>query len=78
MDWIAGAIEFVGSIVVGNKNKWGFLINGIGCLAWVAYVLWTGLSRGLLLVVVPMAFVNLRNFIKWNADNRTVTSWPVG
>jgi hypothetical protein len=64
MDLIAGCAELIGNILVGNKNKWGFACNLLGCLVWI----WVAIHcriYGLLLVVVPGIFVNIRNFRKW-------------
>lgn len=37
----------------------------VGNITWVAYVIMSGTARGLLLVCVPMAMVNIRNYCKW-------------
>ena len=64
LDWVAGAFELSGSYTVGNKKKIGFIFNLIGCLMWIIVAFTSGVY-GLLLVVVPASFVNIRNFIKW-------------
>ena len=64
LDWIAGAFELSGSYTVGNKKKIGFILNLVGCLIWIIVAFTSGVY-GLLLVVVPALFVNIRNFIKW-------------
>jgi len=65
ISWIAGAIELTGNWVIGNKNRWGFVINMVCCVLWVYVALISSEARGLLLVVIPAFFVNFRNFIKW-------------
>ena len=64
MDWIAGALELVGNWLIGNKSRVGFLINLLGCLVWIAAALHLKVY-GLLLVVVPALFINIRNWMKW-------------
>jgi rRNA processing protein Gar1 len=65
MDWIAGIFELLGSWSIGSKKKIGFVCNLIGCVLWV-YVSVTYEIYGLLLVVVPALFINIRNYIKWS------------
>ena len=69
LDWIAGAFELSGSYTVGNKKKIGFILNLIGCLMWIIVDFISGIY-GLLLVVVPAFFVNIRNFKKWSKNKK--------
>ena len=70
MDWAAGLLELCGIWIVGNKCKWGFVFNAICCITWIIYVLSTGQTYGLLLVVIPALIINIRNFIKWNREEK--------
>ena len=67
IDWVAGGLEITGGWLVGNKNWVGFCLNALGCVLWIAYVLTSKHTYGLLLVVIPMLFVNVRNIIKWRS-----------
>ena len=64
MDYIAGLLELLGSYLIGNKNKIGFLLNILGCILWIYVAIQTQIY-GLLLVVIPAIVINSRNFIKW-------------
>ena len=65
LDWIAGSLELLGCWIVGNKNKYAFLC-WMGCgVLWSIVAIHSHLY-GLLIVVVPGFFMNLRNFIKWS------------
>jgi len=64
MDYLAGLLELVGLVIIGNKSRLGFLVNMLGNLLWTFVAIRTHLY-GLLLVVIPAFFINLRNFIKW-------------
>lgn len=68
LDWVAGGLEMGGAWIVGNKNRKGFLALALCDVFWIAYVVMEGVTYGLLVVVVPMLFINLRNFIKWGKD----------
>lgn len=68
MDFIAGFLELLGLIFIGQKIKFGFISNFAGCLIWI-YVAITYGVYGLLLVVIPALFINLYNFWLWNKNN---------
>lgn len=70
VSWIAAATELFGIWVVGNKNKWGFIINIVAGLMWIAVAVFNLPAQGLLLVVVPALFINTRNFIRWRRENK--------
>lgn len=72
MDWLAGVLELLGKWVVGNKNKWGHVINISCCIVWIIYVFWQQTAYGLLIVVIPAIIINIRNFIKWNKEEKNV------
>lgn len=64
MDIFAGIFELIGNYLIGNKNKFGFLINIVSCFIWI-YVAIIFHIYGLLIVVVPAIIINIRNFFKW-------------
>jgi len=68
MDWLAGGLELIACWLIGSRVRSAFLIGLAGNLAWVAYVLTTGSARGLLLVCVPMAVINIRNYHNWGTN----------
>lgn len=70
LDWIAAVFELIGAWLIGNKVKWGFICY-LWCNAlWIAYVLVSDSTYGLLLVIIPSIFVNIRNFIKWTREDK--------
>jgi len=69
MDLIAGFLELCGIYLLGSKKRLGFILNAIACFLWI-YVAVVRDIYGLLLVVVPAIFLNLRGFIKW-IENET-------
>lgn len=64
IDWIAAALELSGDWIVGNKKRIGFIIRLVGCGCWIIAAI-TYEIYGLLLVVIPAIFINIRNFWKW-------------
>ncbi len=71
LDYVAGIFDISGVWVIGNKNKYGFLLTMLGNILWVAVAFKTGVF-GLLIVVVPAIFVNIRNFIKWSKRKKRI------
>ena len=65
MDFLIAIVELIGSWVVGNKNRQGFILLMISNASWIVYVLYEHKVYGLLVVVIPAFFINVRNFIKW-------------
>lgn len=64
MDWIAGIFELAGLYVVGNRNRIGWLFGLVGNLLWT-FLAFRLHIYGLLLVVVPAMFINIRNYRRW-------------
>jgi len=72
MDWLAAAFELIGAWMVGNKNKNGFILIFFGCLTWVFVALTRPGVSGLLLVVLPALWINIRNYIKWKGEDNVL------
>ena len=70
MDFIAGFLELTGLWVVGNRNRFGFILNLLCGCTWIAYVIINKTTYGLLIVVVPALVINTRNFIKWTKESK--------
>jgi len=68
MQYIAGALELFGMVIVGNKNKWAFIIFIACSLCWI-YVAFTAPMYGLLIPVIPSIGINIRNYIKWSKED---------
>ena len=69
MSWIAGVFELLGIWLIGNKNRFGFLLNLIGCALWIVIAINVPAARGILLVAIPALFINVVNFIKWGKED---------
>ena len=67
MDLIAGFCELLGLYIVGSKKRKGFIINIVCNVLWI-YVAYKTKVFGLLLVVIPAMFINLKNYIVWGQD----------
>ena len=66
MDYIAAILELYAVWIIGNKNKFGFVIAMLGNFFWIAHVIHIQGSYGLLLVSPIMFVINVRNYMKWS------------
>lgn len=70
ISWVASALELWACVAIGNKNKWGFVLMMLGGLMWMSVAIFHLPATGLLLVVVPAFFINIRNFLKWKKQEK--------
>lgn len=70
ISYIAGVLELIGIYILGNKNRYGFLLNIIGNVLWVTVGIMNPGARGLLIVCIPLFFINIINFRKWGNDEK--------
>lgn len=66
IDILAGMLELVGSYLIGNKNKFGFMLS-ICCTIWIYYAI-DHKIYGLLIPTIPGLFISIRNFYKWKRE----------
>ena len=67
---LKATLRLITKEAVGNKKKIGFLVNATGNATWISYVLYKWHTFGLLLVVIPAFFINVRNYTRWFLDDR--------
>jgi len=73
---IAGIVELLAKWMVGNKNRWGWLVHLLSGFLWTYIALNNPkIAGGLLIIVVPSYFINVRNFIKWSKGIGNCNSW---
>jgi nicotinamide riboside transporter PnuC len=72
MDIIAGIFELLAIWLVGSKNRLGFIAGLICNCLWIAYVLTSGQTYGLLIVVIPAIGLNVRGWLAWRHRSRGV------
>ena len=69
MDICAAALELVGAILIGNKDRRGFLVFLGGNALWFA-VGWRAGLWGLVGIGCAFAVVNIRNFRVWGPNDQ--------
>jgi len=71
LDWIAAAVALIGVFLVGQKNKYGFLVCMLSGFCWCLVAVSTGVY-GLFLEVLPLFFLNLYNFNRWRKEDNDI------
>ncbi len=71
MDWILSGLVIAGNLLIGRKNKWGWLVMAVSSVGFIAYALMLIPHQyGL----IPSASINLVISIssarKWFLDER--------
>ena len=67
IDWVATVFTFLAIYMIGNKNRYGFVIMMIGNASWIIIGY---LTESIAMMVANGAFiaVNIRALIKWSAS----------
>ena len=63
--FIPAFFELFGVYLLGSKRKWGFMVSLIGNILWIAYVILSDSTYGLLFVCVAAMVLNIRGFLHW-------------
>lgn len=69
IDWLATVCGLTGVFLLGNKNKYGFLIFMMASASWVSF----GFLTGSLAVIIGSSIfftMHLRGFLAWRRDER--------
>lgn len=69
IDWLATVCGLAGVFLLGNKNKYGFLVFMIASASWVTFGFLTG-SIAVILGSSTFFFMHLRGWLKWRRDER--------
>jgi hypothetical protein len=64
IDIIAALITFTGIYLLGDKNRYGFIVTLIGNIIWLFFGVMTS-SIGILIANIGFALLNVRGYIKW-------------
>ena len=69
IDWVATACGLAGVFLLGNKNRWGFLIFMVASASWVTFGYITG-SYAVILGSSTFFFMHLRGWVRWRRDEK--------
>lgn len=69
IDWLATVFGLTGVFLLGNKNKYGFLIFMMASASWITF----GVLTGSIAVVIGSSIfliMHLRGWLAWRKDER--------
>lgn len=69
IDWLATVCGLTAVLLLGNKNKIGFLVFMMASASWVTFGLIVG-SWAVVFGSTIFFFMHLRGFLKWRRDER--------
>jgi len=72
ISYILGPITILGLYLVGQKNKYGFLVTFFNELLWAYWITITPGTKGLYIVCVVTAIISLRSYRKWCKDEKEI------
>lgn len=69
VDWLATACGLMGVFLLGNKNKYGFLVFMMASASWVTFGVITG-SLAVMLGSTIFFFMHFRGWLRWRRDEK--------
>lgn len=69
LDWLALLAGVYGSYLMTNRNRWGFLVSGIACLAGFAVATLSG-QFGFIAYNAILMVLMVRGFLLWGPSYR--------
>ncbi len=69
IDWLATACGLTGVFLLGNKNKYGFLIFMMASASWITFGILVG-SYAVILGSSIFMIMHFRGWLKWRRDER--------
>jgi hypothetical protein len=68
MDWIASFITMVNVWLLGEQNKYGWVVGMAGNVLWVVYSLWLTWQIPLAILNVVFLGLNIRGYKNWSEE----------
>ncbi len=65
LDWLGIFMSLVSVYMLGNKNKWGFIIFALSNVIWIYLGLMMMSSVGMAVGNFIFMVINIRGFIHW-------------
>jgi nicotinamide riboside transporter PnuC len=69
IDWLATVCGLTGVFLLGNKNKWGFLIFMVASASWVTFGFLIG-SYAVILGSSTFFVMHFRGWLKWRREEK--------
>lgn len=67
--WLAFGLELSGNWIVGDKQRWGFIVKVFGSITWLAVAVliryFPSSINGLIAASILGGLISIRNFYQW-------------
>jgi hypothetical protein len=63
--WVLTALNLYSYFLVGNQNKIGFIVGGIGCILGIIMFSIIVLSIPMIVMYISFGILNTLNYFKW-------------
>lgn len=75
MNWVAFVLILSGNLMVGNKNKSGFIMIAVGSVIWML-IGFKIKDYALVLTNISGTIIMIRNWVKWRNTEKNLVSAP--
>lgn len=66
MDWAVGIIVLMAKWTIGQKNRWGWIMNITADVLMTILAVRNPEIRGFLIITIPSIIISSQNFISWS------------
>jgi nicotinamide riboside transporter PnuC len=73
MDWLGALLIIISVYLTGKKNKWGWVVAGVGAIVFIVIALNKHIY-GMIALDCVLIMMYIRSFIKWNKSDKYETS----
>lgn len=64
LDWLLMILNLYSYYLIGNKNKYGFLLGSVGCILGISLFIYI-FNTPMIIMYVIFGVLNILNYIKW-------------
>lgn len=69
LDWIGIGLSLLSAYMLGNKNKWGFIVFAVSNVIWIFLGLTWMNSIGIAVGNFIFMLINIKGFVNWAKDD---------
>ena len=73
IDWLATVCGLTGVYLLGNKNKYGFLVFMMASASWITFGVLTG-SVAVIIGSSIFLIMHFRGWLSWRRDERNMSA----
>lgn len=71
IDWIMAGLGLTGRYMIGNKNRWGWMVGLLNQCFWIYFIFDKG-YWGFMVITVVQVYLGIKFFILWGRDENEI------